>query len=581
MSKNLPNHSSILLEKKITIQMIVLITMAITLILAFVFFINICSQKKEIILDNLAMESVQLELLIIDNLNYSNNFVEIASKQIADNPTDLKYVDKILKSYVASQETMFDFGWRKFSWVDKDLLEVVTSNEGIMPNPRKLHFINNAKNSNKEQFISYQQKEMSSAISFKIIRNIFTHGLYQGSVVLSYDIPTLIRSLNVKKKHKSTNFVILNDSLEVIAQSNSLIANLLTHDAQFMDKLESELKNLHPSRSDHKHSILSHLDMVNGLNYYVTSIKNFPFILIVNIDNHEIREDILNEMLKPVIVIVIFSILSLTIIIMVYKRETTLRERSEKATLIANHATEAKTNFLAFTAHEIRSPLGFIITGSEIMMKELMGEIPLSYQKYVQGINQKAREILHFITDILDENQILAGKFRVKNELHKIQEIIEEAKAGTLANFGHRKINIVTDLPDNLPLLLCDKGRMIQIFNNLISNSIKYSEDNTNIEIKAILKDTELIVSVRDQGYGIDEDKIPLILSSYGTSQEKQKFYSNNSYGLGLSIVTMLVEAHEAELRISSVKDKGTTVKIIFPKYKLVYDSHKNNSHKQ
>ncbi len=90
MSKNLPNHSSFLLEQKITIQMIVLITMAITLILAFVFFINICSQKKDIILDNLAMESVQLELLIIDNLNYSNNFVEIASKQIADNQTDLK-----------------------------------------------------------------------------------------------------------------------------------------------------------------------------------------------------------------------------------------------------------------------------------------------------------------------------------------------------------------------------------------------------------------------------------------------------------------------------------------------------------
>ena len=399
--------------------------------------------------------------------------------------------------------------------------------------------------------------------------------MYQGSVVLSYDIPTLVRSLNVKKKHKSTNFVILNDNLEIIAQSNALITNLLTHDAEFIDKLKSELSNLHPSRADRKHSILSHLDMINGLNYYVTSIKNSPFILIVNVDNNEIREDILKEMLKPVIVVVIFSILSLSIIIFIYKRETTLRARSETATLIANHATEAKTNFLAFTAHEIRSPLGFIITGSEIMMKELMGEIPLSYQKYVHGINQKAREILNFITDILDENQILAGKFRIKNELHKIHEIIEEARSSVLTNFAHRKVGIMIDLPEILPLLLCDKGRMVQIFNNLISNSIKYSEDNTNIEIKAVIQDSELILSVRDQGYGIDEDKIPLILSSYGTAQEKQKFYSNNSYGLGLSIVTMLVEAHEAELRISSVKDKGTTVKIIFPKYKLVYDRQK------
>ena len=362
--------------------------------------------------------------------------------------------------------------------------------------------------------------------------------------------------------------------MEIIAQSNSLIANLLTHDAKFIDKIKSELVNLHHSNADPKHAVLSHLDMMNGLNYYVTGIKNFPFILIVNIDNNEIREDILNEMLKPVLVLVICSILSLSIIIFIYKRETTLRARSEIATLIANNATEAKTNFLAFTAHEIRSPLGFIITGSEIMMKELMGDIPPSYQKYVQGINQKAREILYFITDILDENQILAGKFRVKNELHAISEIIEEARSSVLANFDHRKVSINADLPEVLPLLLCDKGRMVQIFNNLLSNSIKYSEDNTTIEIKAIVEESELILSVRDQGYGIDDDKIPLILSSYGSAREKQKFYSNNSYGLGLSIVTMLIEAHEAEMRISSVKDKGTTIKIIFPKYKLVYDSH-------
>lgn len=573
MSKNLPNHSSFLLEQKTTIQMIVLITIAITLILAFVFFINICSQKKDIILDNLAMESIQLELLIIDNLNYSNNFVEIATKQIADNQTDLKYIDKILKSYVASQQTMFDFGWRKFSWVNKDLLEVVTSNQGIMTHPRTLHFIKNSQNLNKEQFITYQQQSPSNS-SFKIVRNIFAHGAYQGSVVLSYDIPTLVRSLNIKKKHRSTNFVILNDNLEIIAQSNSIIANLLMPDAEFIDKLKSELANLHHSHVDPKHSVLSHLDMLNGLNYYVTGIKNFPFLLIVNIDNSEIREDILNEMLKPVTVLVIFSILSLSIIILIYKRETTLRARSETATLIANHATEAKTNFLAFTAHEIRSPLGFIITGSEIMIKELMGEIPLSYQKYVQGIHQKAKEILYFITDILDENQILAGKFRVKNELHQIYEIIKEAQSSVLANFAHRHVSINIDLPEILPLLLCDKGRMVQIFNNLLSNSIKYSEDNTSIEIKAIVDELGLTFSVRDQGYGIEDDKIPLILSSYGTAQEKQKFYSNNSYGLGLSIVTMLVEAHEAEMRISSVKDKGTTIKIIFPKHKLVYDSH-------
>ena len=74
-----------------------------------------------------------------------------------------------------------------------------------------------------------------------------------------------------------------------------------------------------------------------------------------------------------------------------------------------------------------------------------------------------------------------------------------------------------------------------------------------------------------DQGIGMKEEDIPVALSAYGTLQGID-YQSTGSYGLGLAIVKMLLDAHDAILSVSSVEKKGTTVKVIFPKYKLVYN---------
>jgi len=263
---------------------------------------------------------------------------------------------------------------------------------------------------------------------------------------------------------------------------------------------------------------------------------------------------------------------SLIIIISIYKRETSLRTKAEKATIIANNATKAKSNFLAFTAHEIRSPLGFILTGSEVMSKELFGTLPQNYIKYAEGIHNNAQIILDFITDILDENQIIEGQFKIVNSLNKIQDIIAQVISVYL---GKKNISIVTDFDPKLPLLICDKRRITQVIDNLINNSIKYSNENTTITISAKLHENQMIVTITDQGIGMKEHEIPIALSKYGTIN-KNDYTKGGSYGLGLPIVKMLLDAHDAILEIRTNNGKGTTVKIIFPKFKIVYNKEKN-----
>lgn len=565
------------IDQKIAIQMITFGVIIIVVIITLVSFIHIYSNKKEDILKDMNSEYIQLETVIIDQLNYSVHFTNLLSSYIKDNHSDLRYINNVLKNHLRSEEFYSLFGWRKYSWIDKNFNETVNSIKGILPTPRRQEYILELvaslgiNNSSKPVF--HSQKGKGKDRSLKIIDNLVdkNSGKYLGSVVLSHDIETLINSLNLRKKAKSTNFVILDKDFQVIAQSKSKIQNLISVDSEFNDLVKLNIKKVQ-SQTDKLTKGYAYLDMINGLNYYIKPLAGLPFILVVNIDSTLIRKDILSNLAKSFLLLCIFASLSLAGIIYVYRRETFLRTKAERATLVAENSTKAKSNFLAFTAHEIRSPLGFILTGSEIMTKEILGQLPTPYKKYAQGIHNNSKLILDFITDILDENQIIEGKFKITNRITKIDEIIKEAVQVNIARYNSRKIIIDTKITDDVPSVICDKRRILQVMSNLVSNSIKYSEDDTTITITVKLVNDEMVICVQDQGIGMKEKDIPVALSAYGTLRE-QNYNTLGSYGLGLAIVKMLLEAHDAELKINSVEGKGTTVKIIFPKYKLVYNS--------
>ncbi|MEY3197109.1 MAG: Sensor histidine kinase YycG, partial [Pseudomonadota bacterium] len=104
------------------------------------------------------------------------------------------------------------------------------------------------------------------------------------------------------------------------------------------------------------------------------------------------------------------------------------------------------------------------------------------------------------------------------------------------------------------------------------------SHNNTTITIRAYLENSMLLVEIEDQGIGMKHDDIKIAFTKYGTvRREHMKFI--DSYGLGLPIVKLLLDAHNASIDVTSELNVGTKVKISFPKYKLVYG--KNNAESQ
>lgn len=564
-------------DYNVNIQIITFIVITMVIILTLINFIRIYSNEKSALLKEMSAEANSLKTVFSSQLSYSKYFIKLIGRNIKTNPTDLSHIKKTLKTSFLSKHFNSLFGWRKYSWVNNEYLELVTSIDGIAAQPKKLYFVEDIvhkidQNKKIKSYVDFRINKTPDSHSLKLVNVIFDKLTknFIGAVVLSYDIDTLIQNLNNRKKDSSVNFIIVDKNFDIVAKSKPIIDKIVDANnnlaPQLLQALEKQNRNLASLFQDY-----SYLDMANGLNYFIKPVEDFPFTVIINIDNDFIKNNIVQNLTKKFVEVGFLAGFCLIIIIAIYKRETSLRTKAEQATILANNATKAKTDFLAFTAHEIRSPLGFIVTGSEIMSKELFGKIPAEYTKYVEGIHQNAQIILDFITDILDENQIIEGQFKIVNSLNKIQDIIIRVAEFYL---GKKNISIITDFEPNLPLVICDKKRMTQVIDNLISNSIKYSSKNTAIHISVKMDKGQMLITILDQGIGMKPEEIPVALSKYGTIH-RQDYQKGGSYGLGLPIVKMLLAAHEAILNIESTYGKGTSVKIIFPKSKIVYTKGK------
>jgi len=566
-------------DYKVNVQMVTFVVIIMVVILTLVYFIRIYSNKKTRVLSEMKIEAILLETVISDNLNYSKYFIGLMGKNIRENPNNLDYIRETLHHHFQSPEFNMIFGWRKYSWVDNNFRELITTNGGIEENPRKINFVReivdktHLSKDKKDNIVFHISRSSQKANTLKLIDAIFDEKTNQfiGAVILSYDIDTMIKSLNNNKKNQSINFIIIDKASNVVAKSKPEIDKIIHKNDLLFPHLLKLLETLSWNEEDNDKD-LSYLDMINGVNYFIKPLENLPFAVIVNIDNDFIKNNIVETVTKKLLEVVFFAGICLLIIISIYKRETSLRTKAEKATILANNATRAKTNFLAFTAHEIRSPLGFILTGSEVMSKELFGPLSKNYIKYAEGIHSNGQVILDFITDILDENQIIEGQFKIVNSLNNIEKIITQI---VKTHRGKKNIQILTNFDPDLPSLICDKRRISQVIDNLINNSIKYSEENTTIIISAEVQEEKMIITVADEGIGMKEEDIPIALSRYGTLH-RNDYEKGGSYGLGLPIVKMLLDAHDALLDIHSVSGKGTVVKIIFPKYKMVYNKEKN-----
>lgn len=232
----------------------------------------------------------------------------------------------------------------------------------------------------------------------------------------------------------------------------------------------------------------------------------------------------------------------------------------EKARNDAITANRAKSEFLARMSHEIRTPMNAIIGMNELIIKSAEDETVKdnAYDAY-----QAANNLLNIINDILDFSKIESGKMAIINEEYSTASILREIYTLHSFKVEQKGLSLVFDIDENIPArLMGDAVRIKQIIMNLLSNAIKYTESGTvtmrvNVCGKAVDGGVFIRCEVADTGKGIEKEDLNRIFEAFERINEKAN-RSIEGTGLGLNIVSMLLNLMNSELSVESVPGKGS-----------------------
>lgn len=260
----------------------------------------------------------------------------------------------------------------------------------------------------------------------------------------------------------------------------------------------------------------------------------------------------------------------------------TLEARAEKDALIgeleqakaisdeARHRAEAanvsKSRFLAQMSHELRTPLNAILGFSEVMKSEIFGAHAVAvYKDYSADIHNSGVHLLNLINEILDLSRIEAGRYELNEEPVSLAHVVADCHHLLKLRASSRNIVIHEMFEEDMPKLWGDERATRQIVLNLLSNSIKFTPQGGEIWLKAgWTASGGQYLSVKDNGPGIPEEEIPIVLASFGQGSNSIKSAEQGA-GLGLPIAKSLIDMHGGTFTLKSKLRIGTEVIVTFP----------------
>jgi len=250
----------------------------------------------------------------------------------------------------------------------------------------------------------------------------------------------------------------------------------------------------------------------------------------------------------------------------------------QRARQAAEAANQAKGNFLANVSHELRTPLTSVMGFAKIIKKRLDDVIFPNVQQQDDRRTQRAmkqvgdniniilsegQRLTTLINNVLDLAKIEAGKFEWRRQPVDVAEVVERAIAATSALFEHKDLELVRDIDPDLPSVIGDPDKLIQVVINLISNAVKFT-DRGSVTCQVASKDGEVIVRVIDTGIGIALNDLPKVFDEFvqvgDTLTDKPQ-----GTGLGLPICKQIVEHHGGHIWVESQPGVGSTFAFSLP----------------
>ncbi len=243
-------------------------------------------------------------------------------------------------------------------------------------------------------------------------------------------------------------------------------------------------------------------------------------------------------------------------------QDITETKNLEREVLKYEGIDELKSNLLSTVSHELRTPLA-IIKGYSTMLVRYDKRIGHNERSaYLRSVDRATDRLVELVDHLLDMSQLEAGLLDLQKRpvriLPLLQETVQEAQ---IAAHGH---NIILETERRLPRLNIDPRRIRQVLDNIVNNAIKYSKQGTRVAIQARRVESELLISIVDQGIGIPAGDLPNVFTRMYRIEQRQTQEIGGA-GLGLAICKGLVEKHGGRIWVESEVERGSTFYFTLP----------------
>lgn len=392
------------------------------------------------------------------------------------------------------------------------------------------------------KIILIDDKNKVYTVSYQAVKNNQTgYDDRKMNVFMSRDITNEIK--NERERYiNDKKFKIINDNVDefiFIVDENLNITYVNRQCEKVIGKSQSELIG---------NKLSKYIDVKDIINTCDCIDFEKPLLSSINIKIEQIRED--DKLIGYVIVC----------------SKEDMSEMNEFIDIIGSNNNSHGDNFVNLS-HELRTPIHIIYSSLQLLssQKENMelSEFAKMFDRYDGVIKINCLRLLKLINDIIDVNKLDTGSINYNKKVYNIVSLVENIAESVIPYMGTKNIDFVFDTEIEERYIECDQEKIERIFLNLISNAIKFTDENGEISISVDFTDEWVKISVKDNGSGISKNNINKIFNRY--VQDDNNTTTSKGSGIGLALVKSFVEMHGGKIELNSILGQGSEFIVYIP----------------